>query len=139
MSNFFSNSWITMSMLHGAANWLSIFMFVSGAIGITIGFCGPINHPATAYCRFRYLQIPRSRTVEIWNSYVIPVFMLYLIYLAYTNDWNLVGLFLNFTCTLWVLRTALLKRFPQRGYIHRPFELMFELGELKLIKRFIKH
>lgn len=127
----FANSWITLSGLQSVANVLAIFTFVSGTLGIAIGMCGPMNHPVTTYCRMHYLQLVNRRTLEIWQHYILPILVLYAAVIAYRHHWFVTGLFLSLICLLWVLRTALLNRFPERGYVHRTHELKFDLDWLK--------
>lgn len=130
----FVNSWVTLQLVHNVANVLAILNFTVGLIGITIAFCGPMDSQLTTSARMHYLQIPSKRSLEIWHNFLLPLIMLYAIVLAYKNGWYVFGMFLSFTGLLWILRAAMLKQFPERGYLHRPFELTFELGKLKLIK-----
>jgi hypothetical protein len=127
----FANSWITLSLIQNVVNVLAIFTFVSGTLGITIGMCGPMNNPVTLYCRMHYLQLPTRRTVEIWQNFFLPMILMLVAVRAYQCHWNLFGFFVSLICLLWILRSALLNRFPERGYVHRKFELKFDLDWLK--------
>jgi hypothetical protein len=122
----FANSWITLSMIQTVATGLAIFTLVSGAIGITIAMCGRINHPVTTYCRMHYLQLPHRRTLEIWHNFCLPIILLVVAVRAYQCHWNLFGLIVSLITLLWILRSALLNRFPHRGYVHQAYSLKLD-------------
>lgn len=126
--------WITIENLRFFLLVALPLNFTLAVIGITAGFCGPLGHKATEWCRWRYLSHARTRSMEIWLNFVVPLIMAYCILESYNAGWYFIGMFFSFSLALRFLRSWLLKLFPERGYLHHPQGLIWKDGRLHLVE-----
>lgn len=120
-------------MLQAIAAYVSMSCFTILTIGVLIGFCGPMGSPLTTFCRKRFLSLPRRRTVEIWENFVMPLVMLYASSAAFEFHLPVAGLFLLFTTVLWMMRNWLLDQHPHRGWQYVGFDFVRENGRTRVI------
>lgn len=123
-----------MNTFHAFLNYYLPMSFSFHVILLTIGFCGPIEDNVTAFIRRAFLSIPRSRRSELWQLYGITGIYAILTFMALNASWMLVALFLAFHSLAQILRTVLLRKFPERGYLPEPpFMIVRENGQMRVI------
>jgi hypothetical protein len=110
-----------MSKFEMVMTGLMAYAFVFHFVTIVVAAVGPVQHPATDWCRRVMFVTPTRRVLEIWQTWIIPVVYIAVAALLYHAGWQAAAFFTFLGAIACILRTALMSALPARTY--RPKQL----------------
>ncbi|BDD79668.1 hypothetical protein [Burkholderia phage FLC9] len=110
-----------MSKFEIAVTGIMAWGFAFHTVVLMIASCGPIQHPATTWCRSVILVAPTRRTLEIWQDWCIPTAYFIAAAVMWYFGWQACGIFTMLGALACILRSILMHLFPARNF--RPQQL----------------
>jgi predicted membrane-bound spermidine synthase len=97
------------------------YSFAFHTVVMLMGALGPINHPATDWCRRVMFVAPTRRMLELWQDIGTPIAYLAVAAMLFHFGWKAAAVFTFLGAVACVTRTLLMRVNPARNY--RPKQL----------------